>query len=446
MNRTVDLHEDAAQARLEDKRVLITGGLGCVGSRLIPLLGRLGASQICIVDIAEESPARRAATPVADVRRVDVRNPQALDTVFEAFKPQVVFHLAAVREPGRAEAVVREAIETNVFGTRNMIATCLRHGVEDAVYSSTGKCFAYLTDHVYTGTKKLAEAQWVTAGRNSATTRFRFTRFTHVMENGVVARDIADGIESGLVGLHGPGRHFNVQNLRQATHLLVNALALAPQTPPDAFLAAVDLGWPVNTLELALYNIVQSGKPAGVRFLGVPKGYDEDFFRGQFRWDGVSEYHPLINALEAPTAFTDSTETMTGARVQPFRQEALDEQLAALERALADPALDVSAVKSALIDAVTGLTRAIFAEADLSQLIDVLWWGAAPAWAGAHGALAVRFAPVIRILIDAVTARPGPAVQAMNPDMRRKLSDVLQVVAEIGALATQAASLRAALK
>ena len=84
-----------------------------------------------------------------------------------------------------------------------------------------------------------------------------------------------------MVMLHGPDRNFNVQNFfRQATHLLINALALADETPPDGFWSAIDLGWPVNTLELALYTIDRSGKPAGIFFQGVPKGYDEIFFRG----------------------------------------------------------------------------------------------------------------------------------------------------------------------
>ena len=50
MTRTVDLHRDAAAARLEGRRVLVTGGLGCVGSRLIPLLIGLGAQSVAVVD------------------------------------------------------------------------------------------------------------------------------------------------------------------------------------------------------------------------------------------------------------------------------------------------------------------------------------------------------------------------------------------------------------
>lgn len=434
MERTVDLHEDAARLCLSGKRVMVTGGAGCVGSRLIPLLAKLGASHVAIVDFADDmAPSDAVSADCArSYHQVDIRDVPAMEEVFSTFEPDIVYHLASVREPGRAEAVVREAIETNVIGTRNIIEACLRHGVTDAIYSSTGKCFAYVTSHVYTGSKKLAEAQWVSAARASNTTRFRCTRFTHVMENGIITQDIVDGIEAGLVGLHGPDRNFNVQNLRQATHLLVNALALAPHTAPDGFWSAVDLGWPVNTLELALYMIAQSGKPVAVRFLGVPKGYDELFFRGQFSWADDIEYHPLINALEALDSYSDSTGTMTGARIQPFADISLEHEIAKLEAALADRVLTVEEVKTALLVAVSGFTRAIFEQASLAAIVDILWWGASPEWAGEQAIIAKRFAPIVTLLTDVILSRLEDGLEPLSLPLAGKLSAVATTLFDMG--------------
>ena len=453
MERTVDLHRESAEKRLTGQRVLVTGGAGCVGSHLIPLLFELGAMEITIADIAVENDSiamegNSIGSPTRQLIncQVDIRDAALLDAVFAQTKPHVVFHLASIREPGRAEAVIREAIETNVFGTRNVIDACLRHGVEDAIYSSTGKCFAYVSDHVYTGSKKLAEAQWAAVARRSNSTRFRCTRFTHVMENGVVTQNIVDGIASGLVGLHGPDRYFNIQNLRQAGHLLVNALALAEQTPVDGFWAAVDLGWPVNTLELALYLIQQSGKPVALHFLGVPKGYDEVFFRGQFCWSGETAYHPLVNALEAPSGFGDRSGTMIGARVQPFSEEALAVELETLKIALDDQTLDVVEVKAALNQAVGGLARSIFDATDLPRLIDVLWWGAAPAWIGTSTREAKRFEVVIQLLIDTVLAGLRQTNGPMLIATRQKLQEVHQTLVRIPGLAAQCSRLESLLE
>ena len=444
MNRSVDLHAGAAGACIQGRRVMVTGGAGCVGSHLIPLLAGLGAAEIAIVDIAE--PAGGADVWVGSAHqtayRVDIRDTEALDAVFAKVKPHVVFHLAGIREPGRAESVVRDAIETNVFGARNLIEACLAHGVEDAVYSSTGKCFAYISDHVYTGSKKLAEAQWVLAARKSSSTRFRFTRFTHIMENGLVAHDIVQGLAAGLVGLHGPDRYFNIQNLRQATHLLLNALALAKTTPADGFWSAVDLGWPVNTLELALYSISRSDAPAAICFLGVPKGYDEAFFRGQFPWHGPAQYHPLVNALEAPSGFGDSTGTMVGARVQPFSESALQAALNRLTTSLHHTDIGMAGMKQALADAVADLARSVFDAASLPLLIEILWSGAAPAWAGPNAGEAERFCLLIGLLTDAVVIRmrdlPENAITAQDRD---KLTDVCQTLSRLDKLAVQYQSL-----
>ena len=448
MNRTVDLHREAAHAGLQGKCVLVTGGAGCVGTRLIPLLRELGAQRIVVVDIAEAQGPGGAPEDFTwlSAFKVDIRDADALDAVFAAVRPDIVFHLASIREPGRAEAVVREAIETNVFGTRNVINACIRHGVGDAVYSSTGKCFAYVSDHVYTGSKKLAEAQWVWAARSAPLTRFRFTRFTHIMENGIVAQDIADGIDNGVIGLHGPDRNFNIQNLRQASHLLVNALALSAQTPADGFWAAVDLGWPVNTLELALYKIHRSEKPVAVHFLGVPKGYDELFFRGQFSWSGEAEYHPLINALEASTGFSDSTGTMVGARVQPFDKDALDGELETLEAALNNANLNFTEVKNALTGAVSGLARAVFVQAELSRLIDILWSGAAPAWAGENASEAARFQKIIGLLTDCITDRLRRAPNAVAIERRQMLLEVAETLVQVESLSARGTLLKTAMQ
>lgn len=437
MTRNVELHREAAAAQLAGRRILVTGGAGCVGTRLRGLLAEFRPAALVCLDVApHEGPGE--ACPV------DIREAAAVDEAFARHRPEVVFHLASIREPGRAEAVVREAIETNVYGTGHVIAACRRHGVARAVYSSTGKCFAYVTDHVYTGSKKLAEFQWAVAARGGGPTRFATTRFTHVLENGIVARDIAEGIEAGLVGLHGADRFFNVQNLRQATHLLINALALAGEPVADGFWSAVDLGWPVNTLEMALFQIDRSGRDAAVRFLGVPRGYDERFFRGQFDWSGEIEYHPLLNALEAVEGYADSTGTMVGARFRPFPPDALDHELARLRQALDAPAAGgAETLKSALLQAVAGMAGAIFRQTPARQLLDILWWGTAPAWAGPGAAEAARYRTVTALLADALLpSLIENADWASDPAVRGKLLDVATTFALIPGMEARGAAFR----
>ena len=404
MKRTVTLHRDAALARLAGKRVLVTGGAGSVGTRLRTLLGEFKPASIHSLDIAPHH------GPGIGMQ-VDVCDAAGLDAAFAEARPDVVFHLAGVREPGRAEQVVRDAVGTNVYGTDNVIAACIKHNVSHAVYSSTGKCYAYITDHVYTASKKLAEMLWTRAARKDSPTAFAMVRFTHVMDNSLVLQDIREGMQNGLVSLHGPDRHFNIQNLVQATHLLINALALAGEQAPDSFWSTADLGWPVNSLELALYEM--GDNDAALRFTGVPMGYDEYFFRGQFDWSGDYEMHPLVNALEMPSSFSDSTGTMIGARVQTCPDAVLDRELARLRLVLDSQAEDaLQKVKPALIQAVEAIASGIFSTTSPRRLLDVLSWGLAESAPGNSSAVA-RFPRVVALLTDALLAAQ-PAANFKN--------------------------------
>ncbi|ONG47875.1 hypothetical protein BKE38_22515, partial [Pseudoroseomonas deserti] len=435
LSRSVELQAEAVARRLRGRRVLVTGGSGCVGTRLRRLIA--GFEPAALVNL-DRVPHRGEGIWA----RGDIRNPEEVTDIFAATRPEVVFHLASIREPGMAERVVREAIETNVYGTRNVIEACHRAGVAQAVYSSTGKCYAYLTDHVYTASKKLAEAQWMAAARAEGPTLFAMTRFTHVLENGVVAREIAEGIATGLVGLHGPDRHFNVQNLRQATHLLLNALALAGQQAPDSFWSAVDLGWPVNTLELALHQIAASGRPVGLRFLGVPCGYDESFFRGQFDWSERHDYHPLINALEAPTQFADRSGTMIGARVATCPPAALQAALDRLRGSLATTQEDCLA-KRALLEAVREVAAASLAGFCPRRLLEILWWGAAPEWAG-DTAQMLRFRPIITVFAEALLPALEAPAAAQEPALQARLAALAGSLAAISGMEALAGRFAAA--
>jgi len=132
---------------------------------------------------------------------------------------------------------------------------------------------------------------------------------------------------------------------------------------------------------------------------------------------------------------------MVGARVQPFSEDALAVELDLLKKALDDRTLDVVAVKAALNQAVCGLARSIFAAADLPRLIDVLWWGAAPAWARTSTAEARRFEVVIHLLTDTVIAKLRQASGPMSMATRQKLEEVMQTLSLIPSLAAQSRSL-----
>ena len=120
---------------------------------------------------------------------------------------------------------------------------------------------------------------------------------------------------------------------------------------------------------------------------------------------------------------------MIGARIQDFDKRTLDSELEALREVLGDSQLEVYQVKGALLQAVAGLARAIFLEADLSRLVDILWWGAAPTWAGENGRDARRFQSVIGILSEVIAVRlRDDTSEAIGAEVVKKLEEVGQTL------------------
>jgi FlaA1/EpsC-like NDP-sugar epimerase len=104
-DRTIHLYTSEVSEQLKGKVALVTGGEGCVGSDLVKKLVELGIKQVISVDNArcgyslETKPIGEKEDTVTRYA-ADVRNYDALDYIFNVEKPELVFHLAAQRQPG----------------------------------------------------------------------------------------------------------------------------------------------------------------------------------------------------------------------------------------------------------------------------------------------------------------------------------------------------------
>jgi FlaA1/EpsC-like NDP-sugar epimerase len=90
--------------RLRDATVLVTGGTGCIGSTLMAqLAARRPARLVSVSRAVTRSWPRHEG---AEYRRADVRDRAAMDELMREIRPDVVFHVAAQRDPGLAEVEV----------------------------------------------------------------------------------------------------------------------------------------------------------------------------------------------------------------------------------------------------------------------------------------------------------------------------------------------------
>ncbi|MBF2025497.1 MAG: polysaccharide biosynthesis protein [Oscillatoriales cyanobacterium C42_A2020_001] len=377
--RSLHLYESDVRGLLQDKTVMVTGGEGYVGSRLIDKLTELGAKRIVSVDNARIHSLDSAPIPGKAANIVlyaaDVRDLAALKQIFETEKPAIVFHLAAIRIPGLAEKIVLETVTSNIFGSQNVIQLCEEYDIQQCVFSSTGKASRYWTAEVYAATKKVNE--WLFAhAAQTGNVKYSMVRFTHMLNNSSMCEQIDSKVDAGRpVNIHAPERYVVGQNVGEAVHLLLNSLLFA-EPKRLRFILVRNLGWPTESLEVALYKILKSGKNLPIYFQGIPPGYEEPFFLGQVDWDHPTEINTLINALETENAMAiSSSGDMIVSETIPFSAYTLIEQLFQLKPLCANPAISEFEIKQRLSKVVCEVAKTTFFLASPKRRLQILKWG-----------------------------------------------------------------------
>jgi hypothetical protein len=255
-----------------------------------------------------------------------------MDGVIGEVKPDLLFHVAAQRDPGLAEIEVHRTVSTNVLGTRNVLTAAAEAGVPRVVSASTGKALRPYSPDMYTASKRAAE--WI-ASEVAASSEMLCTagRFTHVLDNSIIYKRLlswADEADDGVIRLHSTEIAFYVQSALESAQLLL--ACLGSQRGEFRIHAISDLGWPVSLLDLALAVLARSGSQTPVYVSGYDRGYEEIPFPGLYDPLTAGDVSPLLNAFEA-AAVVDSPCPMVDA----FRVDMAPEPRAAkLLNALAE--------------------------------------------------------------------------------------------------------------
>jgi nucleoside-diphosphate-sugar epimerase len=444
-DRPVHLYKEAIRTKIAGKTILVTGGEGCVGKFLIEKLLELGAGKIVSVDKArcqnpQETTPNSLQKEGVTFYAADIRNFQAIEYIFEAHHPEIVFHLAAQRSPGLAEIQIRETVTSSLIGTEHIIQLCEASGVENCVFSSTGKASRYFTTEVYAASKKFAEWQFAKAAQEGKVT-YGMVRFTHMLENSLFCEQMSNKVEQGkTVNVHAPHRYVTAQNLSEAVYLLLNGLVLAVPGKLK-FLMVRNLGWPIETLEVALYKILESGKNLPIYFQGLLPGYEEPFFLGQFDWSQPTEIHLLTNALEDPFRTLDDSKEITIAEVAPFSLLVLSKQVSRLVNSVSDMQRPEVEIKELLVAAEKEVIASAFSWSSARDLLKILQWGINTKKLEGYGSNIGNYREIIELLLQGMCGRINKSLldeAGITPDefdcLVESLSAVDSIQAEVGHL------------
>jgi len=257
---TVTLGKDALSSFLGGKVVMVTGGGGSIGSELCRQIAEHHPRRLIILDIYENNvydlqQELRRAFPRLDLQVIigSVRDKQHTYEIFDACRPQIVFHAAAHKHVPLMEACPEEAIKNNIFGTYHVVRAAEKYDVEKFVMISTDK--AVNPTNVMGATKRFCEM--ILQSRKHSSTQFCAVRFGNVLgSNGSVVPLFKRQIEAG-----GPVTLTDKRIIRyfmtipEAAQLVLEAGAMAK--PGQIFV--LDMGEPVKILTLAENLIRLSG-------------------------------------------------------------------------------------------------------------------------------------------------------------------------------------------
>lgn len=294
---------EAARPWYAGRRVLVTGGAGCIGSTLLRELREFDPATLFSIDLPPiEFDELRDEVPGVVYLQLDLADRVATQHCLREIRPDVIFHCAAQRSPWLAEREPARTLLSNVAGTDNLLRSARDVRVERFVHASTGKAMRYYTSDIYAASKKLDE--WLVHDYAREGNAVGLARFTHVVDNAVVIQKVDEAVESpaGVMRVHDPDMFFYAQSALESAQLLL--LAGLDPTPSLSGLAIRDLGAPVELVQLVLGRMLDRGatRDPAVYFSGFDKGYERGNPPGLYDPTNAADFSSLINAVEAAGA------------------------------------------------------------------------------------------------------------------------------------------------
>lgn len=252
--KPITVNDARTKAYYRDKVILITGGGGSIGSELCRQLAKMNPKQIIILDIYEngaydvQQELRIAYKGKLDIQIeiMSITNKKLLNKVFEKYRPQIVINAAAHKHVPLMEHNCVEAVENNVFGTKNVIDCCEEYGAERFMMVSTDK--AVNPTNVMGATKRMCE-MLVQSASTHGHVKYSATRFGNVLGSAgsvipLFKKQIANG---GPVTLTDKRIIRYFMTIPEASQLVLMSGAMAN----NGELFVLDMGQPVKILDLA---------------------------------------------------------------------------------------------------------------------------------------------------------------------------------------------------
>jgi O-antigen biosynthesis protein WbqV len=341
------------EALVKNKAVIVTGGGGSIGSEICDRVVTFGAARLLVIENSEpalyavtETLSAHGTDAVIEGRVADIRDRDRILRLMNEFRPDIVFHAAALKHVPILERDWSEGVKTNIFGTVNVADAALVSGAEAMVMISTDKAIEPVS--MLGLTKRFAEMYCQALDHDLTATlggkprmRLISVRFGNVLaSNGSVVPKFKAQIEAGgPVTVTHPDMVRYFMTIREACDLVVTAAAhaLSPERS-DVSVYVLNMGQPVKIVELAERMI---------RLSGLQPGHDIDIvFTGMRPGERLNE---ILFAHEEPPVEIGVAGIMAAKPNEPPMQS-MRKWIAALQQAIIRD--DRATIKAVLKDAV----------------------------------------------------------------------------------------------
>jgi FlaA1/EpsC-like NDP-sugar epimerase len=270
----------AIQKFLEDKKVLVTGAGGSIGSELCRQIVEYSPKTLFLLDKGENYLHEIRCELDGQFTSVQIRsnlcnitNSAKMTRIFEEYHPEIIFHAAAHKHVPLSEENPEEAIWNNVYGTKVLANLADEFGVREFVMISTDK--AINPSSLMGVTKRIAELYIQALSQKKATkTKFVTVRFGNVLNsNGSVVPIFKNQIEKGgPITITHPDVSRYFMSIAEAAQLVLQAGTMGKSG--EIFL--LEMGKSIRILDLAIELINQAGlKPfedIPVKIIGLRPG------------------------------------------------------------------------------------------------------------------------------------------------------------------------------
>lgn len=299
---------------LVNRRVLVTGAGGSIGSELCRQLARFNPAELIMLDRDESalhevqlSIHGRALLNTPQTVLADIRDAKTIKHIFNTRKPEVVFHAAALKHLPLLETYPTEAYQTNILGTLTLLEASAQASVGVFVNISTDKAANPISVLGYS--KRIAERITAHFGTTVSSGKYMSVRFGNVLgSRGSVLMSFRDQIANGgplTVTHRGVTRYF--MTISEAVQLVIQAGAIGRSGEA----LVLDMGTPVSIYEVAKQLVANSGKSIDIEIVGLRAGekvHEELFGDGE---SDIRPSHPLISHVQVPAITPEAVSIVT---------------------------------------------------------------------------------------------------------------------------------------